>query len=137
MQFKTLDGRIINRQLSPLRYPLKDREKCRSEGQYRLRRTIQKLFPGYCIYEDFVLPGHRMSVDFFVPGLGFAFEFDGIQHNKINSFFHKTKQDFKNQQTRDKLKEKWCEINNFTLVRTGNDNITPEELSFLIKGSIK
>jgi len=46
-----------------------------------------------------------------------AVEVQGDQHHKFNPFFHKSKADFLAQRKRDKVKEKWCSINEIRLVK--------------------
>lgn len=135
MKLKTLDGRMVSRQFTGDRYGLKSRDKCKSESQYLLGQLLKRIYPGYVICEEFVIPDTRLSIDFFIPALGIIFEFDGSQHAKYNSFFHSSKKAFEAQVGRDHTKEEWCAINNFRIVRVTNKNISKEELIGLIINS--
>lgn len=132
MKLKTLDGKIVNRQFSGDRYGLKSESKCKSESQYLLGQLLRTLYPGYVICEEFVIPDTRLSIDFFIPALGIAFEFDGSQHLKYNEFFHGSKKAFNAQKDRDLKKEQWCALNNLRIVRVIKKNISKEELIGLI-----
>lgn len=82
----------------------------------------QEFFPNYTIYQEVKLPGSKTFIgrdlyaDIMIPQLRLMFEPCGEQHYEHSSFFHKDKLDFYRGQTRDKNKEKWCQINNFTYI---------------------
>jgi len=49
---------------------------------------------------------NQLQLDGYNEQLNLAFEYNGLQHYKLVPFFHKTEEDFKTQQARDKLKRK-------------------------------
>jgi hypothetical protein len=57
-----------------------------------------------------------LQLDGYCNRLKLAFEYNGIQHYKFFPLFHKTKEDFKNQQNRDILKNKLCVKNKIKLI---------------------
>ena len=63
-----------------------------------------------------VLP-NRYELDMYNEQFKLAFEYDGEQHSIYPSFWHKTKDDFKKQQNRDKFKDEICLKLGITLER--------------------
>jgi len=135
MQFKTLDGKTIS---INLRAKALCREVTkRSAGQQHLNILLKEIYGPVEIFEEFIIPGERLSLDFFIPKRKMAFEFHGKQHYNINRFFHKHKQDFINQQKRDSRKSEWCQINNITLVEISDEKISQGELRVQIIEQIR
>ena len=74
---------------------------------------------------------NRILIDFFVKynDKQYFIEYDGIQHFEYNPFFHKTYEDFENQQRRDKVLNEFCELHRdkVTLIRfkydESNENV--------------
>lgn len=134
MKFQTIDGQEIRREIKPSRYPLRSREQSKSQGQYLLGRQLCKLYTGTVILEEFPVIGTRLSLDFYLPHIKLAFEYDGRQHREFNPFFHNTSKDFERQKERDQEKELWCKLNNIKLVRVTSGQINLETLKGLITG---
>lgn len=132
MKFQNLDGRLIRLELTSSKYPLKSRTQSPSAGQFNLGRKILEIYPGYIILEEFTIPGTKLSLDFFVPVAKIAFEFQGIQHDEFNKFYHVTKAGFEKQKTRDRIKKEWCVLNNITLVEVRDEFVSKEDLQNLI-----
>lgn len=126
MKFKTLDGKTISIQLR--KKALCRDVSNRSKGQTNLGNLLREIYGTVEIFEEFIIPGEKLSLDFFIPKRKISFEFQGKQHYTINRFFHKTKQDFLNQQTRDLRKAAWCQINNITIVEISDEKISLMEL---------
>lgn len=87
------------------------------------RDLLHEIFSGYNIYEEVKLPGSRdpskksvLYLDFLIPNSKIGVEVHGEQHFKFIPFFHKTKLEFLQAQSRDRAKAVWCETNNFTLI---------------------
>jgi hypothetical protein len=59
---------------------------------------------------------NKLQLDGFCKELNLAFEYNGIQHYKFNKYFHNSKEDFTNQQERDKLKRKILEQRKIKLI---------------------
>jgi len=86
----------------------------------RYEYITEKTFDN-CAYKN------KLRFDFYLPELNVCIEFDGEQHFIFPNYYHKTKQDFKDKQLRDKIKTEYCEKNNIKLIRIpywDKDNIT-------------
>lgn len=132
MKFKTLNNREIRMDILPERYPLRSREVSKSRGQYLLGRLISAIYHGALILEEFPVPEERLWLDFYMPHHRLAFEYQGIQHDKFNRFFHGDKTGFQKSQKRDERKKLWCDTNDIVLVAVrGTPNM--EELKLTIE----
>ena len=58
-----------------------------------------------------------LRYDFFIPSKNTLIEFDGEQHYKFFPKFHRDIADFEVMQKRDKIKDRFAQDNNLTLVR--------------------
>lgn len=85
-----------------------------SRGHYILGKILKHLFPYYKITDE--EPIGNLRIDWYIPQLKIAFEFDGEQHLKYNQFFFNTKQDFNNAQNNDYAKSEMCESMGIALV---------------------
>lgn len=99
--------------------------KVKNQSSYHLeaRRLLREYFPGYIVYEEMKLPGSRdpskksvLFLDFFIEKEMLGIEVHGRQHYDFIPFFHKTKAGFLQAQTRDLIKQQWCELNNIELI---------------------
>ena len=77
-----------------------------------------------------------LELDGFCKGLSLAFEYNGKQHYKFTPYFHKTQQDFINQQTRDILKKQLCKKNNISLIEIPY-TISNKNINNFIKNKIE
>jgi hypothetical protein len=100
----------------------KPKNKC-SKLHLRARQLLQQEFPCEKIYEELMLPGTKnerqirpLFADFFVPYKSLMIEVQGEQHYKFNSFFFHNKLEFYKAQSRDRNKQRWCQINHFILI---------------------
>lgn len=59
----------------------------------------------------------KYRFDFYLPDYNICIEYDGEQHFKYTSFFHKNKDDLKKQKERDRRKNSYCLANNIKLYR--------------------
>lgn len=59
---------------------------------------------------------NNLKVDFYLPYYNAFIEFNGIQHYKYNSFFHRDKDTFKIQIERDKRLKEYCKKNKINLI---------------------
>lgn len=110
-------GDLVTVDVRPSSYPLKGISK--SKLQSIVGSFLQENYPRECILEEFTVPGTKSTVDFFLPKIGIAVEIDGRQHNQFTSHFHgnKLENKFAKQKIRDTIKEYWCELNGFKLIR--------------------
>lgn len=134
MKFKSLEDREIRLEIIASNYPIRTRAQCKSEGQFLLGCQIQKIYGTTAlILEEFGIPETRLSLDFYLPRNNIAFEFQGIQHDKFNKFFHGDKSGLERQQQRDAKKRVWCDLNDITLVEVRTNDLDEESLMTLIK----
>ena len=117
----------------PSKYPIRSREQCRSIGQFSLGRQIKAIYGTATILEEFPIPDTRLSLDFYMPHHGLAFEFQGSQHDKYIQHFHGDKSGFENQKRRDSLKREWCELNDIVLIEIRSNTISAQELQEVIR----
>ena len=134
MQFKCLGGKVVSINLR--RKNVCKNNKNVSAGQKNLGCCLTELFPSSNLLEDFIIPNERLSIDFYLPNHSLAFEFNGIQHYEYSKRFHFDRNDFLDQQKRDRRKEDWCQLNNITLIKTQDQNINAQELADLILKAI-
>lgn len=75
---------------------------------------------------------NTLPFDFYLPTLNKVIEFQGAQHYDFNTFFHKSLDDFKEQQQRDLIKENYCKKNNIDyLAISFRDNLNEKLEPFL------
>ena len=115
MKFVGLDNIEYNVQLKHSKYLIKSKDKCASGFQYEMGQYIKKKYNGFCIYEEFNIPGTKFKLDFYIPKLSLAFEVQGAQHFKFTKCFHRTKENFIRQKNNDEIKLKWCQKNGIFL----------------------
>lgn len=88
-----------------------------SKGERLVLNTLNSL--GYKENIDFrygfVLP-NRLHLDFWIPSIRIAIEYDGEQHYRAVNYFGGAKV-FKKQQIRDQIKNKYCKEHNIKLIR--------------------
>lgn len=107
---------------------IEERKRLFEEGnisvcQLKLRQMLKEALPGMEIKDEYRIGALRL--DLYIPDLNIAFEYDGPQHYVFPNHIHKTRAEFEQQQTRDRLKDKLCQRMGITLVRIRYD----EELS--------
>ncbi len=124
MKFKGLDGRTHGISIDRFKW----NGHGRSKGEETLGNLLHELFPLCGIFHEFNCPSTRLRLDFFLPSLFLAFEFDGNQHEKFTPHFHKDRIGYAQSQTNDASKEQWCEINNITLIRVVESELDLETL---------
>ncbi len=92
----------------------------KSKFQLGVRNQLIKKYPHETIYEDFVIPGSQLSIDFIIFRIKKAYEADGSQHTKFNAFYHGDRiagHRYAQQIKNDVLKSNWCEVNGIELIR--------------------
>lgn len=113
-----INEELVNVDVKPSTYPIKGISK--SKLQTVVAEILTEKFPREPILEEFIIPGSRMSVDFFLPLKQIVVEIDGRQHQEFTPFFHgdkATSNKFANQIKNDRQKTYWCEINKYKLIR--------------------
>lgn len=107
--------------------------------EIRCRIIMEQLFkaPFVSIRPDFLKykTGKNLELDVFNSDLMIALEYDGIHHRKFTEFFHKSEQDFIEQQERDRFKEEKCKELGITLIRVP-DTVKFDDLEEYIKNEL-
>lgn len=86
-----------------------------SRGHAALTDIMQKLLPGEVIINEHHI-GERLMLDIYCENYKLAAEYHGRQHFFYSNLFHKSKQDFIDQQNRDIRKEELCKEKGIGLV---------------------
>jgi len=95
--------------------------------------ALKKAFPMNKIVQEFAITvfdererQNNLFIDFYISDLSIAIECQGKQHFESNSHFYEAG-GLEKQQKNDKLKRKWCEMNDIMLVEiTYKEDPTPE-----------
>jgi len=87
-----------------------------SDAQYRAKLFLKEFWEQDSVFEEFVIPGSRLRVDFINFTKKIAVEVSGRQHEEFNKFFHKNRIGFIKSVKRDFQKIKWLEINDIKLI---------------------
>lgn len=81
------------------------------------RGCFEELLPGYEFPKSRLSFMERLELDGYCAQLALAFEYDGEQHVRHVTRFHRTKKEFIRQQERDRRKTELCRINGIHLIR--------------------
>jgi hypothetical protein len=87
-----------------------------SDAQYRTKLFLKEFWEQDSVFEEFIIPGSRLRVDFINFTKKIAVEVSGRQHEEFNKFFHKNRIGFIKSVKRDFQKIKWLEINDIKLI---------------------
>lgn len=93
-----------------------------SKGQLRIYGMIRALYPRYTVLWEQEIKSLRQRFDIFIKELGVAFEIDGSQHYKVNSFFHRDLMAPKRGFIADQRKDSFCFDNGIKMVRLNYDD---------------
>lgn len=124
MKFLDLKGKKVGKDIS--KYNRTRSKRNISKGQTKLGNILEEIYPNIPIYEEVPCVGTKLRLDYFIPTLRLAFEYDAKQHEEFNIFFHKTKRRFQRHKDRDFEKQEWCNINNIILVRINKEQLSKE-----------
>lgn len=117
MKLFDINGNLVVVNISGIKNPV--RQVSKSSLQTLVGDYLLLKYPRYTILEDFVIPGSRMSVDFFMPNKRLVIEVQGKQHDEHVPFFHGSRQyaqHYAKQKLRDMKKVEWAEINGFKFI---------------------
>ena len=119
---------------------VKKRKSIPKKHETRCRVILENLFraPFISIRPDFLKypkTGKNLELDMFNQDLMLALEYDGVHHRKFTEFFHKTEQDFFDQQDRDQFKEQRCKELGIILIRVP-DTVKYDDLEEYIKNEL-
>jgi very-short-patch-repair endonuclease len=97
-----------------------------SKGAKELLEALRVIFPQQRVVLEHHL-GEKLFLDFYLPFLDLAFEFDGIQHTKYVEHFHGNAEGFYKSKMRDARKAELCMEQGITLIRFDhNDSLDVE-----------
>lgn len=116
MKLYDINGELVKVDIKPSSYPIKQFSKSKLQGL--VGKKLQEKYPYENILEDFVIPGSRLSLDFYLPQRNIAYEIQGEAHYQHIGHFHSDplKCNFAQQVKRDSRKYSWCLSNNIKLV---------------------
>lgn len=114
------------------RIPKKHETRCRIIMENLFRAPFISVRPDFLKYDK---TGKNLELDMFNSDLMIALEYDGVHHRKFTEFFHKSEQDFLDQQDRDQYKEEKCKELGITLIRVP-DTVKYEDLEQYIRGEL-
>jgi len=135
MKFLTLSKKEVRLEILPSKYPVRSRTQSKSIGQYNLGRAIRSIYGTQAlVLEEFPIPEERLLLDFYMPHNNLAFEFQGVQHDIFNKFFHGDKDGFERSRGRDQRKRDWCVLNKILLIEV-RDTLSTDELKDLIQSN--
>ena len=107
----------------------------RSKFQTTVKKFIKRYWDQDVVFEEFPVVGSRLSLDFYNANKKVAIEVQGQQHTKYVKFFHHNRFKYLDQLKRDQNKEKFCDLNDITLVTIFQNDIIDKDL-FEIQGVI-
>ena len=87
MQFKTLHG-VSKRLTKPHKYKIDWGAPSRSKLQYRVKKSLEKIWSNNVVLEEMPVVGTKLSLDFYNANKKIAIEVQGRQHNQYVPHFH-------------------------------------------------
>ena len=128
MKFKTLTGSY--KSVKNLKKYLIDWDKpSRSKIQFKVKEFIKPYWEKQIVFEEFIIVGTRMTLDFYNANKKIAIEVQGQQHTKYVPFFHgKYQNNYLEQLHRDHKKYEFCKVNEIKLVEVYHDDDLSVEL---------
>lgn len=98
------------------------------KNELELLNIVQRIYPDeQVIHNKKFCRESTLRIDVNVPNKKIAFEYDGYQHYRFPNVFHKTREEFIEQQNRDKKKDELCRDLGITLIRIKDNQPLTEE----------
>lgn len=113
--------------------PKKNEHRCRQIMEYLFKVPFPSVRPDFLKYPP---TGKNLEFDGYNEQLNVAFEYDGIQHRVWLPRYHKTEEEFFQQQKRDDWKDKRCEELGIRLLRIP-DTVSYNDLGKYITSEVK
>lgn len=134
MQFKTLHG-ATKRLSKSHKYNIDWDAPSRSKLQYKVKKSLEKIWSSNIVLEEMPVVGTKLSLDFYNANKKIAIEVQGRQHNQYVPHFHgNNKINFISQLRRDHQKKEFCEINNIQLIELyEQDDLSASGIESVIK----
>jgi very-short-patch-repair endonuclease len=107
-----------------------------SKGEDALGELLRQTFPHHVLIAQHPIKIGRQTlyVDYYIPALCLAFEFDGVQHSKYVGRFHGNLQGFAHSQNNDDAKDEWLSDKGIHLIRFKyNESVNQFTLASKIK----
>lgn len=105
-------------------YRLDFDQKSLSNFQFSVKQFLRPYWGNHVLYEEFPVVGTRMKIDIYNATRRIAVECDGNQHRKFNKHFHSNNRNtYLKQIIRDEDKDKWCLMNDITMVRIYEEDV--------------
>jgi hypothetical protein len=106
-----------------------------SKDQQLLYSYLKQLYPTQLIYYEFPIRELNHRIDLYLPYLGLAIEYDGIQHYEFVEHFHKDPSGLENIKYQDKKKSDFLCERGIKLIRIPHKEMiqSAEELRELIE----
>ena len=135
LKFKTLSGQV-RRASNIKKYLIKWDCPSRSKFQFGIKQFLEPFWYRHVVFEEFPIPGSKLSLDFFNANMKIAIEVQGAQHTNYVPYFHgNNKINYLNQLDRDVKKKSFCDMNDIHLVEVfSNDRV---DKSFFEKHGIQ
>ena len=111
-----------------IKYLIKWNGPCRSKIQKKVKDLLHKHWFADIVFEELPVLGTKMTLDFYNANKKIAIEVQGRQHTGFVKFFHENRMNFLHQLNRDKKKERFCELNEITLVTIFENDIINKDL---------
>lgn len=92
-----------------------------SKGARRLFEILREIYPHQRVILEHHI-GEKLYLDFYMPFLNLAFEFDGEQHDTFVEHFHGNAEGFYRSKMRDARKNELCEEQGITLIRFSHND---------------
>lgn len=100
----------------------------RSKFQAEVKIFLRNYWQSNIVFEEFPIVGTRLTLDFYNANKKIAIEVQGRQHTQYVKFFHENRFNFLHQLKRDQVKERFCALNNITLVTIYENDIIDKHL---------
>jgi very-short-patch-repair endonuclease len=99
----------------------------KSLGALVLQAELEKMFPGFRIEAEYGI-GERLRLDFYIPDLKVAFEFNGTQHYTYTPAFHTDEDGYRESISRDARKQELCSQAGILLIVVDKDHPLDQDL---------
>jgi very-short-patch-repair endonuclease len=99
-----------------------------------VKAALDKIFPYYRIQTEFYVhyKDKKLFFDFYIPELLVVIEAQGKQHDEYVEYFHKDSLGFERHKNRDRLKKRWAEENNISLIEIREEDL-PIDKNLILK----
>lgn len=103
-----------------------------SKGERLIIETLNQRSVEYVKEFAVQVDGRNLRFDFYLPQFNLLVEYDGWQHHKYSSKYHKTQQDFEDYRLRDQLKMQWAVDNKYKVCRFSNFRSVVKDITALL-----